>query len=37
MRAMVVKVGAEIQQLVFKFCRRPEQPMIQIFASQRPD
>jgi hypothetical protein len=25
MRAMVVEVGPEIEQLVFKICRRPEQ------------
>ena len=33
---MVVEVGPEIQQLVFKICRRPEQQVIQIFASKSP-
>ena len=37
MRAMVVKVGPEIEQLVFEICRRPEQRLIQILASQGAD
>jgi hypothetical protein len=32
MRAMVVEVVPEIEQLVFEVCRRPEQRVIQIFA-----
>ena len=34
---MVVKVGLEIEQLVFEVCRRPEQPVLQVFAPQRAD
>jgi hypothetical protein len=34
MRAMVVEVGPEIEQLVFEVCRRPEQHVIQVFAPQ---
>src|SRR6266480_7613764 len=30
MRAMVVEVGPEIEQLVFEICRRPEQRVIRI-------
>jgi len=30
MRAMVVEVGPEIEQLVFEICRRPEQDVIQV-------
>jgi hypothetical protein len=37
MRAMVVEVGPEIEQLVFEICRRPEQQVIQILASQGSD
>src|SRR5205807_7339363 len=37
MRAMVVKVGPEIEQLVFEICRRPKQRMIQILASNGAD
>ena len=37
MRAMVVEVGPEIEQLVFEVCRRPEQPVLQVFAPQRAD
>jgi hypothetical protein len=33
MRAMVVEVGPEIEQLVFEICRRPEQNVIQILLS----
>jgi hypothetical protein len=32
MRAMVVEVGPEIEQLVFEICRRPEQSVIQVLA-----
>jgi len=34
MRAMVVEVGPEIEQLVFEVCRRPEQQVIEVFAPQ---
>jgi hypothetical protein len=34
MRAMVVEVGPEIEQLVFEVCRRPEQQVIQVFPPQ---
>ena len=34
---MVVEVGSEIEQLVFKICRRPEQQVIQILASKGAD
>ena len=34
---MVVKVGPEIEQLVFEICRRPKQRMIQILASNGAD
>jgi hypothetical protein len=34
MRAMVVEVGPEIEQLVFEVCRRPEQHVIQVFPPQ---
>ena len=37
MREMVVEVGPEIEQLVFEVCRRPEQPVLQVFAPQRAD
>src|SRR5437016_14541892 len=37
MRAMVVKVGPEIEQLVFEICCRPKQCMIQILASNGAD
>jgi hypothetical protein len=37
MRAMVVKVGPEIEQLVFQIASRPEQQVIQILASKGPD
>src|SRR5438094_196140 len=37
MRAMVVKVGPEIEQLVFEICCRPKQRMIQILASNGAD
>jgi hypothetical protein len=37
MRAMVVEVGSEIEQLVFQICRRPEQLVIQILASKGAD
>ena len=37
MRVMVVEVGPEIEQLVFEVCRRPEQPVLQVFAPQRAD
>jgi hypothetical protein len=30
MRPMVVKVGSEIEQLVFEICRSPKQNVIQI-------
>ncbi len=34
---MVVEVGPELEQFVFEVRRRPEQQVIQIFASQRAD
>ena len=34
---MVVKVGSEIEQLVFEICRRPEQNVIQILPSNGAD
>jgi hypothetical protein len=37
MRAMVVEVGSEIEQLVFEIGSRPEQQVIQILASNGPD
>jgi len=37
MRAIVVEVGSEIEQLAFKICSRPEQQVIQILASNRAD
>jgi hypothetical protein len=37
MGAMVVEEGPEIEQLVFEICRRPEQDVIRIFASNGPD
>jgi hypothetical protein len=37
MGAMVVVVGLEIQQFIFQISTRPEQRMIQIFASNRTD
>jgi hypothetical protein len=37
MRAMVVEVDPEIEQLIFEICRRPEQRVIQILASQGAD
>ena len=37
MGAMVVVIGLEIQQSIFQICTRPEQRMIQIFASNRTD
>jgi hypothetical protein len=33
MGAMVVEVGPEIQQFILEICTRPEQHVIQIFAS----
>jgi hypothetical protein len=33
MRAMVVEVGPEIEQFILQICTRPEQHVIQIFAS----
>src|SRR5580700_4175447 len=33
MGAMVVEVSPEIQQFILEICARPEQPVIQIFAS----
>jgi hypothetical protein len=32
MRALVVEIGPEIEQLVFEICRRPEQSVIQVIA-----
>jgi hypothetical protein len=37
MRAMVVEVSPEIEQLVFKVCSRPEQHVIQILVSKGAD
>jgi hypothetical protein len=37
MRAMVVEVGPEIEQLVFEIGSRPEQGVIQILASNGAD
>jgi hypothetical protein len=37
MRAMIVEVGPEIEQLVFEIGRRPEQRMIQILAPKGAD
>jgi hypothetical protein len=37
MRAIVVEVSPEIEQLVFEICRRPEQRLIQILASKGAD
>jgi hypothetical protein len=37
MRAMVVEVGPEIQQLVFEIGSCPEQRLIQILASKGAD
>src|ERR1700731_503221 len=37
MRAMVVEVGPEIEQLVFEICSGPEQHAIQILASKGAD
>jgi hypothetical protein len=37
MRAMVVEVRPEIEQLVFEIYRRPEQGVIQILASKGAD
>jgi len=34
---MVVKVGPEIEQLVFEICRRPEQQVIQILSAKGAD
>jgi hypothetical protein len=34
---MVVEVGSEIEQFVFKICTRPEQQVIQILASKGAD
>jgi hypothetical protein len=36
MRAMVVKVGPEIEQLAFEICR-PEQQVIQIISAKGAD
>ena len=33
MGAMVVEVGPEIEQFILEICARPEQHVIQIFAS----
>jgi hypothetical protein len=37
MRAMVVEVGPEIEELVFEICRRSEQDVMQILASNGAD
>jgi len=37
MRAMVVEVAPEVEQFVFEICRRPEQQVIQILASNGAD
>jgi hypothetical protein len=37
MRAMVVEVGPEIEQLVFEIASRPEQKAIQILAAKGAD
>jgi len=37
MRAMVVEVGPEIEQLVFEIGRRPEQSVIQVLAPKGAD
>jgi hypothetical protein len=37
MRAMVVEVGPEIEQLVFEIASRPEEQVIQILASKGTD
>ena len=37
MRAIVVEVSPEIEQLVFEICSRPEQHVIQILASKGAD
>src|SRR6266480_796534 len=37
MRAMVVEIGPEIEQLVFQICRRPEQRVIQVLAPKGAD
>ena len=37
MRAMVVEVGPEIEQLVFEICGRPEQQVIQILSAKGAD
>jgi hypothetical protein len=35
MGAMVVEIGPEIEQFILQICTRPEQHVIQIFASNR--
>jgi hypothetical protein len=37
MRALVVEVSPEIEQLVFAICHCPEKRVIQIFASKGAD
>jgi hypothetical protein len=37
MRAMVVEVGPEIEQLVFEIASRPEQQVIQILSAKGAD
>jgi len=37
MRAMVVEIGPEIEQLVFEICRHPEQSVIQVLAPKGAD
>jgi hypothetical protein len=37
MRAMVVEVGPEIEQLFVEICRRPEQSLIQVLAPNGAD
>jgi len=37
MRAIVVEVSPEIEQLVFEICRGPEQSVIQALAPQGAD
>jgi hypothetical protein len=37
MRAMVVEVSPEIEQLVFEICRCPEQQVIQILSAKGAD
>jgi len=37
MRAMMVEVCSEIEQLVFEICRSPEQRAVQVLTSNRAD